>query len=196
MSNKEEQLDEMLIQQHNSISKSERMGFGIRFGAYMLDFLFIMLVGVSIGLIIGDELAPFIFGNQMDQFNESANLLGPQFSTIMSKTVQISAGTSITVLILFILEGALGQSVGKMLLKIKNTNVDGTPASPNKLWLRSTLKYGSSLLSLLGGISGLIFIGTIGSLWGLVIFVGFFFAFGDNKQTIHDMIAKTVVMKK
>jgi len=51
-------------------------------------------------------------------------------------------------------------------------------------------------LSLIGGLIGLSFIGSIGSLWGFVIFVGFFFAFGDKKQTIHDMIAKTVVTYK
>ena len=180
-------------------NKNERVGFGTRLGAYMLDFLAILIIGTIVGLVVGNDLAPLFFSEQIEQFNEVSN----QFDDInfdiigmMYKMLAIAAGMSLITVVIFILEGALGQSVGKMLLKIENTNIDGTKADAGKLWLRSLLKYGSTLLSLLGGMIGLSFLGVLGSLWSIVIFIGFFLVFMDNRQTIHDMIAKTVVSRK
>jgi uncharacterized RDD family membrane protein YckC len=192
MESKEEHLDEVLLEEN----ENERIGFGLRFGAYMLDFLFILIFGSIIGFLFGDKLAPILFGEQMSEMDQFSSLMGGKFTDIIGKTMEIASGTSLIGLVLIILEGSIGQSVGKLLLKIKNTNVDGTPADPVKLWLRALLKYGASILSLIGGFTGLIFIGSIGSLWSFVIFIGFFFVFGDNKQTIHDMLAKTIVSRK
>ena len=196
MSNKEVQLDEMLMKENSPHSKNERIGFGRRLGAYMLDVLIVMVCGTIVGLIIGDQLYPLFFGKQMGQFNQLSDQLGGKFTVFFQKMMEITSGISVTGLILFILEGAFGQSFGKWILKIINTNVDGSPASPSQLWLRSFLKYGASILSLIGGYTGIIYIGWIGSLWSFVIFIGFFLVFTDNKQTIHDMLAKTVVSRK
>jgi len=174
---------------------NERVGFWTRLGAYCIDIVIVMVTGVLLGVFVGDHLAPILFGEQMAQFDVLYSQLGSQFSDIMIRTFEIISGTSITGLTLFILEGAMGQSYGKLMLKIKNTNVDGSPASAQTLWLRSFLKYGASLVSLIGSVLGLIFITTLASLWSLVIFVGFFLVFMDNRQTIHDMIAKTVVSR-
>ena len=195
MMNNDEQLDEVLLDDAHGLSKNERIGFWMRFGAYMIDFLCTMIFGTIIGLAIGDQLAPVLFGKQMAEIDQISGQLGGQFSVFFEKIIQISSGTTITVLIWFVMEAAFGQSPGKMILKIRNTNVDGTRALPKTLWLRSLLKYGATILSILGGVIGIQAIGYLGSLWSLVIFVGFFFAFGDNRQTIHDMIAKTVVSK-
>ncbi len=196
MSNKEVQLDEMLMKDNQLHPKNERIGFGRRLGAYMLDVLIVMIFGTIVGLLIGDQLYPLFFGKQMGEFNQLSEQLGGKFTVFFQKMMEITSGISVTGLILFILEGAFGQSFGKWVLKIINTNVDGNPASPSQLWLRSFLKYGASILSLIGGYSGIIYIGWIGSLWSFVIFIGFFLVFTDNKQTIHDMLAKTVVSRK
>lgn len=187
------------------LPKEDRVDFWTRFGAYLIDILFIIIAGVIIGLAIGDLLAPVLFGGQMsnmeEQFSQMAQI-NPAFNdmpfdlfTMMNKMMEIAAGTTIAGIILLILEGALGQSIGKMLLKIKNTDVYGNPASPQVLWTRALLKYGSSVIGIIGGMTGLTIISTLGSIWGLVIFVGFFLVFMDNRQTIHDMIAKTVVAR-
>ena len=182
--------------QAEKIVANERIGFGRRLGAYMLDVLVVMVCGTFVGLIIGDQLYPLFFGKQMAQFNQLSYQLGYTFTRIIQKTMEIMSGISITGLILFILEGAFGQSFGKWVLKIINTNVDGNPASPSQLWLRSFLKYGASILVLLGGYTGFFPLGIIGNLWSFVLFVGYFLVFTDNKQTIHDMLAKTVVSRK
>lgn len=180
---------------------NERVGFGTRLVAYLIDFLFVIVFGVAVGLIIGADLAPIFFGDQINQFEvfntmpSEFDKIFPNFYDLMVKMMEIAAGTTLVGFILILLEGSIGQSVGKMALKIKNTNVDGSPASPQTLWIRALLKYGASLLSLLGGMSGIYLISILGSIWSLVIFIGFFLVFMDNKQTIHDMIAKTVVSK-
>lgn len=192
----DEQLDEILLEPNPVKIKDDRVGFGRRLGAYMLDVLFVLILGSIVGLLFGDQIAPLLFGKQMAEVDQAMSQLGGTFTVFFEKTMEIASGTSLTGLILIVLEGSIGQSIGKLILKIKNTNVDGSPASPGKLWLRALLKYGASILSLIGGFTGLYFIGTIGSLWSFVIFIGFFLVFMDNKQTIHDMIAKTVVSRK
>lgn len=180
---------------------NERVGFLPRFWAYLIDFLFVIVFGVAVGIVIGADLAPVFFGDQIQQFEVFNSMpsdfdnIFPNFYELMVKMMEIAAGTTLVGFILIILEGSTGQSIGKMALKIKNTNVDGSPASPQTLWIRALLKYGASILSLLGSMSGLFLISTLGSIWSLVIFIGFFLVFMDNRQTIHDMIAKTVVSR-
>lgn len=175
---------------------NERIGFWTRLGAYAIDYGIVMISGVILGLFVGEHIAPMLFGKQMADIEESGRLLGSGFSDIMNRFMEIISGTAITGLSLIIMEGAIGQSFGKMILKIIITNEDGSKASPQTLWTRAFLKYGASLVSLVGSIAGLLFLTIIASLWSLVIFVGFFLVFMDNKQTIHDMIAKTVVSRK
>ncbi|MDF1673830.1 MAG: RDD family protein [Vicingaceae bacterium] len=188
-----------------TLAKENRVDFWTRLGAYLIDVLFIIIAGVIIGLAIGDLLAPVLFGGQMsnmeDQFSQMGRI-NPDFNELpfdligmMNKMMSIAAGTTIAGIVLLILEGALGQSIGKMLLKIKNTDVYGNQAAPQVLWTRALLKYGSSVLGIIGGMTGLMIISTLGSIWGLVIFVGYFLVFMDNRQAIHDMIAKTIVCR-
>ena len=115
------------------LAKEDRVDFWTRLGAYLIDILFIIVAGVIIGLAIGDLLAPVLFGGQMENMQDQFNMMGqinPEFNNMpfdfigmMNKMMQIAAGTTIAGIVLLILEGALGQSIGKMLLKIKNTDV-------------------------------------------------------------------------
>jgi uncharacterized RDD family membrane protein YckC len=52
------------------------------------------------------------------------------------------------------------------------------------------------VLAILALFSGIHVLATLGSLAGLIIFVGCFFTLGVKKQAFHDMIAKTAVYKK
>ena len=94
------------------------------------------------------------------------------------------------------MEAFTGQSPGKMVLKIKNANADGTAASTGTLVMRALLKYGSTVFTILAGVAGVAVLATVGQVWGLVIFIGCFFVLGAKRQAIHDLIAKTAVFKK
>ena len=194
-----EQLDEDIVIENNMNMYDERVGFGRRLGAYLLDLLGIIVLASIINIAAGEFLVQLFFGAQLAEAEIAAaefEGLGFDYMGLMTKVTQMGAGTSIATLFLFMMEGIKGQSIGKMILQIENTNDDGTQAYPKVLWTRTSLKYGSTILSLLGGLVGLSFIGYIGSIWGFVIFIGFFFVLADKKQTIHDMIAKTAVSWK
>jgi uncharacterized RDD family membrane protein YckC len=193
-----EQLNQELKMEHTMDRYDERVGVGRRLGAYIIDFLVLLVLGLLLKSVAGEFLSTLFFGAQLAEIETSMNQfdgMGFDFEGLMTKVWQISASTSIITLLLFILEGLTGQSIGKMILKIKNTNADGSDANAQTLWTRAALKYGSTVLTLMSGLIGISFIGTIGSFWHLIILIGFFFAFSDKKQTIHDMIAKTVVVR-
>jgi len=199
------ELDDIVLDQDQYKQENERVGFGRRFGAYLLDLLFIGIIGAIIASVAGKGLAIWLFGGIMPDFNQVAEQyrelgLDVDIVSIMESIMAYSAGASLATILFFLLEGTFGQSAGKVLLSIVNTDLDGRKSPAGKLWLRSFLKYGSTFLSLVGGFIGGV-IGTsvisgLGTLWWWVIFIGFFFAFTDKKQTIHDMIAKTVVSRK
>jgi uncharacterized RDD family membrane protein YckC len=104
-------------------------------------------------------------------------------------------GTGILSIGWIVWEGLTGQALGKMLLKIRIKAADGSVAGPDKLFTRAAIKYSSSLLGLISALTGIGIINTLGSLAGLVIFIGCFFVLGQNRQAIHDMVAKTAVFK-
>ena len=188
------------------VLENERIGFWIRTGAYLIDVIFVFMVGFVLSLFIGDFFLNLFFGDQITEMNEqmvraqelssgSFNFANP-FMNFFKSWMSISAGAAFTGLILIVLEGFFGQSVGKFLLGIKVTDLDGGKLPAQTLWIRSLLKYGNNILALIGSMAGLMLISILGTLWGITIFIGFFLAFMDNKQTIHDMIAKTVVSRK
>ncbi len=188
-------------------NKNERIGFWIRAGAYLIDIVFTFLFGYLLMVFVGDLFLNLFFGDQiadmelqMNKVQEmpsssSFNFIGT-FMSFFRNWMSISAGAAFAGLILVVLEGFFGQSVGKFILGIKVTDLDGGNLPSQKLWLRSGLKYGNNIIALIGSMSGLIAISVLGSFWGMAIFVGFFLTFMDNKQTIHDMMAKTIVSRK
>ena len=82
-------------------------------------------------------------------------------------------------------------------MKIRVKAADGSNAGAFKLLARAAVKYSFSLLNLLALLTGPISYepSNLGSLAGLVIFVGCFFVLGQNRQAIHDLVAQTAVYK-
>ena len=115
-------------------------------------------------------------------------------NTIKEIFIAISGIGAISFLIM-IMEGITGQTPAKMFLGIINANQNGTRANTIVLSLRTFLKNISSIFSLLF-VLGISIIGKIGSFLGFIIFIGCFFVLGSNKESIHDMLAKTAVFNK
>ena len=113
MENKEE-LDGMLMGE----SQDERIGFGRRLGAYLLDGFVVLIIGSIVGLVIGESLSILFFSEQMDQFDQLYDLLGDGYEGLIEKMIGVSAGISLIGLSLFFMEGAFGQSFAKMMLGI------------------------------------------------------------------------------
>ena len=108
----------------------------------------------------------------------------------------VFVGMLLTTLFNILLEAFTGQSIGKMMLGIKNANDDGSRANRVTLFTRAAIKYISTTMFILFLLTGELTLFSIGQFAGFVIFIGFFFVLGENKQGFHDMIAKTAVFNK
>jgi uncharacterized RDD family membrane protein YckC len=174
---------------------SERIGFGMRLVAALIDGVVIGVVGAIVGSVVGGLLGAgtgaAIASGAAPNDAAAAAALGGVFAAIAGAVL----GIELVGLVWIIWEGLTGQALGKLLLKIRIKAADGSNAGVDKLLTRAAIKYSSTLLGLLAGLTGIAALNSLGSLAGLVIFVGCFFVLGQNRQAIHDMLAKTAVYK-
>ena len=96
-------------------------------------------------------------------------------------------------LFLITFETLLAASPGKLLFSIKIANLDITNSDRITLLKRSVLKNSNSLLQFLGFVTALSFFDGIATLVGVVVFIAYFFALGEKRQTLYDMICNTTV---
>ena len=105
-------------------------------------------------------------------------------------------GVVIGYFIYTIIEAFTGASPAKMILGYKVANSDGTGGDISLYLKRWAIKNVSSFLYMLAFVTGLIFLFPLGSILGFVMFLGCFLALGDDKQALHDKIAKTAIYNK
>lgn len=171
-----------------------RIGFGRRLGAYVIDIIFIVGIAYILFSLFGDFFERFVdFSEindaQLDQFDSMPGTLGAFFLTL---------GVSVTLASFAynLVEGFLGYTVGKLMLGIQIGNQDGTSAKMEILMARYAIKNISTLVGLVGLAVMISVVSTISSVLGIVILIGCFFALGEKKLALHDMIAKTAVFRK
>ena len=140
-----------------------RQGFPKRFLAGLIDFVIVFVAMLVVGVLFRSA---------------------PRLLMILSPAL---------VLCYMALEVVKAQSVGKMVMKLKITNQDGSDAPKDALMKRFAVKYAGSIIQLVGGIVGLYIISTLGMLAGLAVFIGFFLMFRPDKLALHDILAKTAV---
>lgn len=140
-----------------------RQGMPKRFLAGLIDFVILFAVGFVLGLVLHGA---------------------PRLLMIISPAVALCY---------MALEVIKAQSVGKMVMKLKITNQDGTDAPKDALMKRFAIKYAGNLITLVGGIVGLAVINYVGMLVGLAVLVGFFLMLRPDKLALHDILAKTAV---
>lgn len=164
----------------------KRVGFGPRFGAYVIDVIILNILSRILGAVTEGILSTV--ATSVEGF--VATIIG-------------AAGALFLLGVLYWgMEAITGFTVGKLVLKLKIAREDGQPGDIN-LWLkRFALKNIATLLmfltiigSLIAPIIGLIF-AILAIIGGLVIFVGYFFVFSDSKQTLHDKWSGSAVFKK
>ena len=174
----------------------ERIGFGRRLGAYLLDIVVAGIGGFVIGIFAGAGLTALFFASEMSEGMEEAEALGGGVVAFLGGLLGTFAGMMLIFLVIMLLEAFTGQTIGKMMLGIKNGDEDGALAGSEKLITRAAVKYIGTILALVAGLTGIAMVGTVGQLLGFAVFIGFFFILGDKKQGFHDMIAKTAVFNK
>lgn len=181
----------------------ERIGFGKRLGAYLIDWVVIMIGGTVAGSVLGGVLGAGAGaaagagagagGELTAEEAELALAAGGALGGLLGALAGMMIGIGVMAIVWIIWEGATGAALGKLLLKIRIKSDDGSRGSPGRLITRAAVKFSGSLLSFLGAVTGIGILGTLGMLAGVVIFFGCFLVLGQSKQALHDIIAKTAV---
>lgn len=158
-----------------------RVGFGRRLGAFLIDYLIFSLLMTIVLFATGkmDELMSLGASGSFD-INDIYKLTESMAPLVLTLT-----------LIYYSLEAFIGATLGKLTLGIKIASDNQTPAPIQKLLTRYLIKNVNTVLSTIG--LAVAFLGTIGTFLGFVVFIGYFFIFGQKKQGFHDMIAGTAV---
>ena len=175
----------------------ERIGFGKRLLAFLIDLIISSTLGIVLASFVGITLLEFFFEtSQVNETMAAVESINSGMGDIVKKFFINISGVGAISFIIMIIEGVTGQTPAKMILGIINANQNGTRAITNVLVLRTLLKNISSIFSLISVVLSISIIGTFGSFLGFIIFIGCFFVLGNNKESIHDIIAKTAVFNK
>ena len=162
----------------------QREGFGIRLGAYLLDVIIILIVAF---LLLGGSIFAALTGagaGGTAQAGAEAVSIG-----FLILFFVFAVGYSLT-------EIFMAGSPGKRVLGIMIADENGTRASIGQLTKRWAIKNAGNLIDIVGTLTGLAFLGTIGKLVNFAIVIGCFFVLGAARQAFHDKLAGTAVFKR
>ncbi len=177
----------------------DRIGFSSRLGAVALDWVFAgVFAGVfaaifgMLGLGAGGALGLAVDEQaQMESALEAAGL-GAGLGALLG----LISGIVIGYFLYSLIEAFAGASPGKMVLGFKVGNEDGRAGDTGLYLKRWAIKNASSVFSMVALFTGLVFLEPIGTLIGIVMFFGCFLALSDERQALHDKIAKTAIYHK
>ena len=169
------------IESEISDAPPERIGFGKRLGAYLLDGIFTVIAAGVVGYALKD-----LFVGLVPPDPELSGDIGEWASAI-------TGAAGLCAVLYGLIEGFTGASPGKMILAIKIGTDHSTTAETNTLLKRYAIKTIASILTLISLILGIELLNTIGSFLGIVVTIGCFFALGEAKQALHDKIVHTAV---
>ncbi|MCX6154181.1 MAG: RDD family protein [Candidatus Kapabacteria bacterium] len=160
-----------------------RVGFWKRLAATLIDGVITAVIIVIVFYLTG-KLNDYIFAYK-SMFSDpiaAQEILG-SFTLLL---LLIGLGYSLT-------EVLFAASPGKMVLGIKIAEQDGKRASIGTLAFRFLIKHIELPFSFLFVFTQIKMFSTIGTVFSLGIFVGYFFVFAAARQGFHDMLAKTAV---
>jgi uncharacterized RDD family membrane protein YckC len=144
-----------------------REGFLIRAGAALID-----------GVICFIPAAIFTF--------VAAVAVGPYIAGLLSTGIFVAYST---------LEIFKGATFGKILLKLKICNEDGTDAARNVLIKRWAIKQAYTLIYFLAAVTTLTFLNYFGHFAAIAFIISALLTFKAERQTLHDTLCKTAVFK-
>lgn len=172
----------------------KRIGFGRRLGAILIDVVFISGIGFILASLFHTSFENMVDWSKFsdEQLSQMEAIYGNFTDTMLT----IGVGASLAGFVYNLSEGFLGYTLGKLMLGIQVGNQDGTPANINTLMIRFALKNINTIVGLFGMVTLISAFSSIASGLGVVVIIGCFFALGEKKLALHDMIAKTAVYRK
>ena len=181
------------------IQNHSRVGFAPRLGAYILDGILCGVFASGFGgfLAFLGLGAGGVLGMSIDQQAELENTLGAVgIGAGIGAVMGMLGGFIIGSFVYSLIEAFTGASPAKMILGYQVANEDGKAGDITLYMIRWAIKNASKVFSMLTLLTGLIFLNPLSSIIGIVMFFGCFLAIGDDKQALHDKIAKTAIFNK
>ena len=176
-----------------------RIGFSSRLGAAALDWVFagvfaglLAIIFGVLGLSAGGALGLAVDDQAEMESALEALGLGAGIGALLG----LISGMIIGYFLYSLIEAFSGASPGKMVLGFKVGNEDGRAGDTGLYLMRWAIKNASSVFSMVALFTGLVFLEPIGSLIGIVMFLGCFLALSEERQALHDKLAKTAIYHK
>lgn len=163
-----------------------RVGFGRRFLALIIDNMVLTLL----------LMLYMILSGTIHDFSAIAASGTMDLMELIEMSNQFKLPVILISLLYFSSEIFLALSLGKLTLGVRIASENATKANYQTLIIRFIIKHILNISSLLILVSGFWFLGIIGTLLGLVVYVGFLFVLGQKRQGFHDMLAKSAVFFK
>ena len=149
-------------------------GFGQRLVAYIIDVIILMIVFAIVFSVFGISMMPDMssLGSETMSDAETAEMISKGFGGMMMANL---LSTVLMILYFAYFESSEKQGTfGKQAMGIQVTDMDG-----------NRITFGKAILRNVGRIIS-----------GMIIFIGYLMAaFTEKKQSLHDMIASTLVLK-
>jgi uncharacterized RDD family membrane protein YckC len=171
-----------------------RIGFGTRLGAWLIDCVIMAVVAFVGGSAIGGLLGATA-GAAMSS-GDAQPMKGAAIGGIIGAFIGTLIALAVVGALYNLIEGFTGWTFGKLLLGIQVGNEDGTRAGLGQFLGRYALKNCVWVLTCLAILTATPFLAAIGKLGGIAIFIGCFFVLSSSRQAFHDMVAKTAVYKR
>lgn len=178
-----------------------RVGFGPRFGAWVIDFLISIAIAVIVAMVFMSlGLKSTIFSeddiHQIRSIYRLFGLGGSESDMIIELVGTIAVATIVVQFAYSLIELMWGTSPGKMTLGLQIAHMDGKRGDVKLYTKRWAVKHIKEILQFAAFIGTLTVLQSIGSFLGFVVFVGFFFALSESHMTLHDRIAQSAVFRK
>lgn len=182
----------------NISATPERVGFGPRLAAFVIDALTSILLAVLVTAILhnyGVGQTPEL-EKVLSTVEDIYALLGIPTYVLDSAKDWIAAwmlGTVIASVAYSLIEGLSNASPGKRVMRLYIASADGARCNTGTLLARWAVKNIGSITTFLALAPSIGFIETVGSMLSFVVFIGCFFVLSEKRQALHDIIAQTAV---
>jgi uncharacterized RDD family membrane protein YckC len=138
----------MALEAQAAASSPERIGFGKRLGAALLDLLIVAVVGGGIGIVFGAALGGMMGAAAIPLPG------GAAVGGVLGALVGFSLGSALVAPFYGLWEGLTGAAAGKRILGIRIANENGSRAAIGTLLSRYAIKNINFILTLVSLVVG------------------------------------------
>lgn len=163
-----------------------RVSFGKRLGAAFLDFAFLIIISFILGLFLTQAQPP----------QPTADADMDQILDLMMQGFQAQLPAYFVTLAYALIEGLTGASPGKHILGITVAHDNRSQGAIGVFLTRFFIKNASYIVVIIGVAAGNWALLLVGMALSFFYIAGCFFALGEKKQALHDILAKTAIFHK